>query len=171
MLVSRHSQSWHLLLSSTKLEVMAVISSRLNDKDMAWRVERESLMLSWWLFAFRLSVGEVKKNKAKKKTARAVNLIWGSETDNVFLGFESIPALSVVCVQEFSPLGAADVSSNNESEHIAKVHLGGGCTPMSPLISNGVSNSECRLIEGLRNVCGYMLYWWVVPDTLIYWLL
>lgn len=77
---------------------------------------------------------------------------------SVFLGFESIPALSVVCVQEFLPLGAADVFSNNESEHIAKVHLGGGCAAMSPLISNRVSNSEYRLIEGLRNVCGYMLY-------------
>lgn len=82
-----------------------------------------------------------------------------------FLGFESIPALSVVCVQEFSPLGAADVFSNNESEHIAKVHLGGACAPTSPLISNGVSNRERRLIEGLRNACGRMLYWRVVPDA------
>lgn len=86
------------------------------------------------------------------------SLICGSKADTVFLGFESIRALSVICVQEFSLLGTADVFSNNESEQIAKVHLGGGCVPMSPLISNGVSNHESRLIEGLRNVCGYILY-------------
>lgn len=55
-----------------------------------------------------------------------------------FLGFESIPALSVVCIQVFSPVGEADVFSNNEKEHMAKTHLRGGQSLESVLISNAV---------------------------------
>jgi len=69
-----------------------------------------------------------------------------------FLGFESIPVLSVVRVQVFSPVGESDVFSNNEKEHMAKTHLRGGQSPESLLISNAVCNKRkkktCRKVEG-----------------------
>lgn len=148
MLVSRHSLSWHLLPSSTKLEVMPIISSRFNDKDMAWSVGRERLMLSWWLFAFRLSVGEVKKKPARADFYMRQTVF--SEGLNQFQLYQSSVS------RNSHPQGAADVFSNNESEHIAKVHLRGGCTSMSFLISNGLSNSERRLIQGWGNGHGCM---------------
>lgn len=75
-----------------------------------------------------------------------------------FLGFESIPALSVVRVQVFSPVGEADVFSNNEKEHMAKTHLRGGQSPEWLLISNAVGKRRektCRKVE--RYLCPMLL--------------
>jgi len=77
-----------------------------------------------------------------------------------FLGFESIPVLSVVRVQVFSPVGESDVFSNNEKEHMAKTHLRGGQSPESLLISNAVCNKrKKKLVERLKDIyvhCRYL---------------
>lgn len=76
-----------------------------------------------------------------------------------FLGFESIPALSVVRVQVFSPVGESDVFSNNEKEHMAKTHLRGGQSPESLLISNAVCNKrKKKLVERLKYICVQCCY-------------
>lgn len=70
---------------------------------------------------------------AEEEKLQGQSLAPGLEADSFFLWFKSIPGLSAIGVREFSPTGAADVFSNNESEHVAKVHLGDGW--YSPVLS------------------------------------
>lgn len=140
MLVWRLLQFWHLLQTFWELEVMALFLSWFNDKDVKkfsrdWEREKEGHRER------EIDVASVTPCLWTESRKNCMKWVWLEVLSQIpFLGFESIPALSVVRVQVFSPVGEADVFSNNEKVHMAKTHLRGGQSPESLLISNAVCN-------------------------------